>query len=215
MFENSYLIGSPNDNTKCFFNYTIDGAITICKTNEYVIQGIVFDKYQEHFVYTQSKTGTEKLELNQHEITTGITETILKKIQTNDETKYNFELYKILESNREIKEREHNQMKESTKLTNEVKNKSLGIEKNKKYGVQKISCVQDEFGLVTISGQFNNNHIKKDKVSLEIAFLNNEKNIIYKNNANLLKINEFETKRFIGNLKMDENFAGCTIKIMN
>ena len=102
MFENAYLIGSLTDNTKCFFNYTIDGAITICKTDQYVIQSVIFDKYQEHFKYTKSKTGTEKLELTQYEITSGITETILKKLQS-DDPNYDYELYKILESNRGIK----------------------------------------------------------------------------------------------------------------
>ena len=224
MFENAYLIGSPNDDTKCFFNYTTDGAITICQTDQYVIQSIIFDKYQEHFKYTKSKTGYEKLELNQHEITTGITETILKKLQSKD-VNYDYELYKILESNREIKERENKEIekveeenlkdKEQRENIEKDKNKSLGIEKDKKYGIQNFSCMKDEFALITISGQFNNNHIKKDKVSLEIAFFDYEQNMIYKNTANLLEIDEYETKRFLGNLKIDENFATCTIKLNN
>ena len=225
MFENAYLIGSPNDDTKCFFNYTTDGAITICQTDQYVIQSIIFDKYQEHFKYTKSKTGYEKLELNQHEITTGITETILKKIQPKH-TNNDYELYKILESNREIKERENKEIekveeeenlkeKEQRENIEKDKNKSLGIEKDKKYGIQNFSCIKDEFSLITISGQFNNNHIKKDKVSLEIAFFDYEQNMIYKNTANLLEINEYETKRFLGNLKIDKNFATCTIKLNN
>ena len=225
MFENAYLIGSINDNTKCFFNYTIDGAITICKTDQYVIQSVIFDKYQEHFKYTKSKTGSEKLELNQYEVTTGITETILKKLQS-DDSNYDYELYKILESNREIKEREindnekeqsENKQKEKQQRANDEKNKNklLGIEKDKKYGIQKFSCIKDEFGLITISGQFNNNQIKKDKVSFEITFFDYEKNMIYKNSANLLEIDEYETKRFLGNLKIDKNFATCTIKINN
>jgi hypothetical protein len=211
MFENAYLIGSPNDDTKCFFNYTTDGAITICQTDQYVIQSIIFDKYQEHFKYTKSKTGYEKLELNQHEITTGITETILKKIQPKH-TNNDYELYEILESNREIKERENKEQRENIEKD---KNKSLGIEKDKKYGIQNFSCIKDEFSLITISGQFNNNHIKKDKVSLEIAFFDYEQNMIYKNTANLLEIDEYETKRFLGNLKIDKNFATCTIKLNN
>ena len=92
-----------------------------------------------------------------------------------------YELYKILESNREIKEREINEnekdqsknnQKEKQQRANDEKNKNklLGIEKDKKYGIQKFSCIKDEFGLITISGQFNNNQIKKDKVSFEIAF---------------------------------------------
>ena len=205
MFKNAYLIGTPVDNTNCFFNYTIDGAITICKTDEYLIQSIIFDKYQEHFKYTKSKTGTEKLELNQYEMTTAITETILKKLLS-ENTNYDHELYKILKSNIEVKEK---------KINEKDKNKLIGIEKDKKYGIQNFSCIKDEFGLITISGQFNNNQIKKDKVSFEVAFFDYEQNMIFKNTANLLEIDEYETKRFLGNLKIDKNFATCTIKLNN
>ena len=62
-------------------------------------------------------------------------------------------------------------------MMKEDKNKLLGIEKDKKYGIQKFSCIKDEFGLITISGQFNNNQIKKDKVSFEIAFFDSWKEI--------------------------------------
>ena len=92
-------------------------------------------------------------------------------------------------------------------------NKPLGIEKDKKYGIQNFSCIKDEFGLITISGQFNNNQIKKDKIVLEILFLDYEKNVIFKNTANLLEIDEFETKRFLGNTKIDKPFLTCTIKV--
>ena len=47
---------------------------------------------------------------------------------------------------------------------------------------------------------------------LEILFLDYEKNIIFKNTANLLEIDEFETKRFLGNTKIDKTFSTCTIK---
>jgi hypothetical protein len=210
MFDNAYLVGSPIENTECFFNYTSDGAITICKTDEYLIQSVIFDKYQEHFMYTKSKTGTTKLELNQYEMTTAVTETILKKLPL-DYTNYYHELYKILESNREIKEKKINDKYQSENNENKV----LGIEKDKKYGIQNFSCIKDEFGLITISGQFNNNQIKKEKISFEIAFFDYENNMIVKNTANLLELDEYETKRFLGNLKIDKNFATCTIKLNN
>ena len=73
--------------------------------------------------------------------------------------------------------------------------------------------MKNDFGLVTITGQFNNNEIKKDKVVLEILFLNYDQNIIFKNKVNLLEIDEFETKRFLGNTKINESFSSCTIKI--
>jgi hypothetical protein len=226
LYNNAYLIGAPNEYAKCLFNYSNNGAMTICKTDEFVIQSIIFDKYQEHYMYSKPQVGFKKLELNQDEMTTRIVESILKKIQKNTETSNKYELYKILESNREIIQRENNKINNErednkeinaqTKLLEEKnKNKQLGIEKDKKYGIQKFSCLKDEFGLITISGQYNNNQIKKDKVVMEILFLDSDKEIIFKNKANLLEIDEFETKRFLGNLKIDKNYSTCTVKIKN
>ena len=223
IFDNAYLIGSPNENTNCMFNFSEKGAITLCKTDEYTVQSIISDEYQEHFSYNKLKVGSKKLQLNQDEMTTRIVQEIIKEIWKNMNTENNFELHKILESNREIKEKalRDNEVAESEKnkgkLENQKKeaqnkNKTLGMEKDKKYGIQNFSCIKDEFGLVTISGQFNNNGIKKDKVVLEILFLDYEKNIIFKNSANLLEIDEFETKRFLGNTKIDKTFSTCTIK---
>ena len=215
LYDNAYLVGKPNEHTECLFNYSNNGAITICKTDEFVIQSIIFDKYQEHYMYSKPQTGFKKLELNQDEMTTRIVEKILEKIQKNVEITSNGNLYKILESNREINEREYNkELDEQNKFLVE-KNKELGIEKDKKYGIQNFSCVKDEFGLIMISGQYNNNQIKKDKVVMEILFLDYDNEVIFKNKANLLEINKFETKRFLGNLKIDENFSTCTIQIKN
>jgi len=215
LYDNAYLVGKPNEHTECLFNYSNNGAITICKTDEFVIQSIIFDKYQEHYMYSKPQTGFKKLELNQDEMTTRIVEKILEKIQKNVEITSNGNLYKILESNREIKEREYNKESDEQNKFLVEKNKELGIEKDKKYGIQNFSCLKDEFGLIMISGQYNNNQIKKDKVVMEILFLDYDNEVIFKNKANLLEINKFETKRFLGNLKIDKNFSTCTIQIKN
>ena len=213
IFNDAYLLGSPDEGTDCMFNYSKEGAMTICKTDEYVIKSIIFDKYEEHFTYNKLKTGTEKLELN--EITTRIVEEILKNIKKHENLNNNNQLYKILKSNIEIKENDNKKLTDINNSIDDDENKSIGLEKNKKYGIQNFSCTKDEFGLITISGQFNNNQIKKDRIVLEILFLDYEQNIIFKNTANLLEIDEFETKRFLGNAKMDESIATCTIKVLS
>jgi hypothetical protein len=223
IFSNAYLVGSPSDNVDCMFNHSKEGAVTLCKTDEYVIQSVIFDKYQEHFSYNKLKVGPQKLVLNQDEMTSRTVEEVLKNITNDENIENENELYKILKSNKEIKE---NKIKNDERDNREIngkkikeqeqnKNRLLGIEKDKKYGIQNFSCIKDEFGLITISGQFNNNQIKKDKVILEILFLDYEENIIFKNTANLLDIDEFETKRFLGNAKIDRTFSTCTIKINN
>ena len=218
IFNNAYLVGSPSENIDCMFNHSTEGAFTICKTDKYLVQSIIFDKYQEHFSYNKLKIGPKKLQLNQDEMTTRVVQEILKNIEKNESIENDYQLYKILESNREIKNAVNKQNDEKIKKQNSVEgkeNKSLGIEKDKKYGIQKFSCIKDEFGLVTISGQFNNNQIKKDKVVLEILFLDYKQNIIFKNTANLLEVDEFETKRFLGNAKINKPFSTCTININN
>jgi len=214
LFNNAYLITSPNNNTKCFFNYSNNGAMTVCKTDEFVIQSIIFDKYQEHYTYTKPQTGIDKLEINQDEMTTSIVDKILKKIQNKNEIKFNNELYKILQSNIEIKQREqHNEIDNQNKHQEE-ENKLSDMEKHKKYGIQNISCIKDEFGLITISGQYNNNEIKKN-ITIEVTFMDFNEKTIFKNTTDLLQIDEFETKRFVGNLKMDQEFTTCLVKINN
>ena len=216
IFKNAYLAGSPNEGIDCMFNYSKEGAITICKTDQYLIQSIIFDKYQEHFIYDKLRIGPEKLELNQNEMATRVVEEILKNMEKHENVKNNYQLYKILKFNAEIKENDKKITESSRSLDEErKKDKALGIEKNKKYGIQNFSCIKDEFKLITISGQFNNNQIKKDKIILEILFLDYEQNTIFKNTANLLDISEFETKRFLGNTKIDESFSTCTIKVLD
>ena len=150
-------------------------------------------------------------------MTTRIVDNILKKIQKNSELESSNELYKILESNANIIKNKQNKDSSSEKesIINKNKKQLYGFENDKKYGIQNFSCIKDEFGLITISGQYNNNQIKKDKVIMEIIFLDNNQNIILKNTANLLELEEYETKRFIGNLKIDKKFSTCTIDVKN
>ena len=226
LYNNAYLIGTPSNETECMFNYSNVGAMTICKTDEFIIQSIIFDKYQEHYTYSKPQTGIKKLTINQDEITTQIVENILKKIHRYEKIEFNNELHKILESNIEIKQKQQLDTIKQNQIKNKIdkkdkflaeknENKLLGVEKDKKFGIQNFSCLKDEFGLITISGQYNNNQIKKDKVVMEILFLDYNENVIFKNTANLLEIDKFETKRFLGNLKIDDKFSTCSIKIHN
>jgi len=218
ILDNGYLIGYPNENSNCMFNHSSQGAVTLCKTEGYVIQSTIFDKYQEHYSYNKLKVGPKKLELNQDEMTTRIIEIILENIDKEKNIESKYELYKVLESNREIREIEHeeNRIKKNkinSTIEEQNKNKLLGIEKDKKYGFQNFSCIKDEFGLVTISGQFNNNEVRKDEVILQIVFLDYKQNIIFKNSVSLVNIDEYETKRFLGNTKIKESFLTCTINV--
>lgn len=197
LFSKSYLVGSPNDFTKCVFNYSDEGAVTICVVNNLMIQSTINDSYNEHYEYK-----LKKIQLNQNEMTTQIMDKILQKINIDKNIDNQKDLFKVL----------HTKMQENKEIKSE-KDVSIGLEKSNKFGIQNVSCVQDEFGLITISGQYNNNEIKKDKVDLIISFLDREGNSLVKSSINLNNIKEYENKRFIGNTFWDNSFFTCSIKL--
>ena len=65
--------------------------------------------------------------------------------------------------------------------------------------------------------KINNQALKKSIQCLVLPYYDiiRDQNIIFKNTANLIEINEFETKRFLGNTKIDKSFATCTIKVLS
>ena len=132
LYNNAYLIGTPSNETECMFNYSNVGAMTICKTDEFIIQSIIFDKYQEHYTYSKPQTGIKKLTINQDEMTTQIVENILKKIHKNEKIEFNNELHKILESNIEIKQKQQLDTIKQNQIKNEIDKKDKFLaEKNK------------------------------------------------------------------------------------
>jgi hypothetical protein len=195
MVTKSYLKGSPNEFTDCFFNYSNDGAVTVCIFENIIIQSTISDKYGEHYIYN-----TKEIQLDEYEITTRITGDIIQTISDGKKIENEDKLYKILQNK---------------KFNNEKNNdiKSSNMENADRFGVQKVSCIKDEFGLITISGQYNNDGIKKDKVSVVVSFLDRKGTILGESVANLFDIKEFENKRFIGNTLSNDMFYTCVIEI--
>ena len=192
MSEKARFSGMINENSKCFFEYSHNGAITTCYYDKFFIQSTLSDLYQEHFDYEH-----QNFELSENEITTRIMTEIIDNIDK--DTDQRSEVYKILQ--KIVHEKE-----------NTVK-KTIDVEKENRYGVENYSCVQDEFGLITISGQYNNNEFQKDQVILKITFFDRQKEPIGENIVSLTDVNEFEIKRFVGHTNWNESFFCCSLNV--
>lgn len=197
MMKQSYLVGSPNDSTECFFDYSNNGALTVCVFEDMLIQSIIFDKYNEHYSYDE-----KEIQLDKYEMSSSVMSEIIQNISDKKNIKNENNLYKVLKNK---------------KLDNNTQNnktsRSIDIENADRFGVQNVSCTQDEFGLVTISGQYNNDEIQKEQVSLVVSFLDRDSKNLGESIANLYDIKEFENKRFMGNTLWDETFFTCIIKV--
>ena len=193
IFDSAYATGNPSQNSECLFNYTPEGAITACTYDNMIIQVIIYDQNNEHYNYD-----SENLILDDTEPTSRFVGEILKKISNNKNYGVNSQLHKVLQNNSD---------------GNKIIPKSIEPEKSITQGIKNFSCRNDDFGLVTVSGQYNNDNVKRDQVNLVISFFDNEENKIGKSNTSFYDLKEFESKRFLGHSKLDKNFRTCQISI--
>jgi ketopantoate reductase len=198
IFDSSYMTGTPNENSQCLFNYNSKGAVTSCMYDNLIIHVIIFDEHGEHYTYD-----TENLILDETEITSRISGEILKKISYYKNDKINSHLNHVLQKD------------SSMNSINQVQTvpKSIELEKSVLQGVQNFSCIRDDFGLITISGQYFNDNLKHNQVDLTISFLDKEDNILGETSTIFYDLKEFESKRFVGHSKWNENFYSCQISI--
>lgn len=202
VFDSAYLNGNPNNNSECLFNYTSEGGLTSCTYENFIIHVIIFDQHNEHYNYD-----TSNLILDENEPTTRFMSEILKKIAHYKNDFINSQLYDVLQG--EIQE---NISQESSNGIQTVP-KSIEPERSVIQGVENFSCISDDFGLVTISGQYNNDNLKRSQVELEISFMGAKGSIVGKTGITFTDLQEFESKRFVGHSKWNENFSSCQIEI--
>ena len=125
----------------------------------------------------------------------------------------NSQLYEILQSDIQ-KTFKKNISQESSNPIQTVP-KSIEPEKSAIQGVENFSCIRDDFGLVTISGQYHNDHLKRPQVELSISFIDAKGNVVGKTSTTFTDLQEFESKRFVGHSKWNKTFNSCQIEINN
>ena len=165
-----------------------------------MIQVIIFDQHNEHYNYN-----SDDLIIDETEPTVRFANEILKKINFYKNNNMSNNLYEILQKNND----------EDDQLNSETRTVPISIEpeNSKMQGIENFSCIRDDFGLVTISGQYNNDDTKRSQVDLDIIFLDNKGNTVGKTSTEFYDLEEFESKRFVGHTKWDKNFQTCQMKI--
>ncbi|MCE2615122.1 MAG: hypothetical protein LVO36_04380 [Nitrosopumilus sp. (ex Thoosa mismalolli)] len=202
IFETSYLSTDLNENSKCFFDYKINGAMTSCNYENMVFHVVIFDEYAEHYDYNKNEIG-----LDETKPTTRFASEILDKINFYHNDNVNTKLYKTLQ-----KETSSEPIEEIESLQRMVP-KSIEPETSSIQGVENFSCTKDDFGLMTVSGLYNNDNIKRDQVDLIISFYGKNGDILGKTGTTFYDLEEFEVKRFLGHTKWKGNFHNCQIEI--
>ncbi|KAF6243932.1 hypothetical protein C6988_00525 [Nitrosopumilus sp. b1] len=195
VFSRAYMVGSPSDNSDCFFSYTYEGAVSSCTYDSMVIQVVIYDEYNEHYEYSK-----KDLLLDRSEPTTRFMGEILQKIGKYKDQKVNDRLDYVLQKN-------------SSDETQKIINSEP--EKSKIYGIKNFSCQRDDFGLVKITGQYNNDERQKQNVDLQITFFDGNNLPVGKNTVSLHDVKEFESRKFIGYTKWTGQFLSCDASVLD
>jgi hypothetical protein len=163
---------------------------------------MIFDQNSEHYNYK-----VNDLILDENEPTSRFTSEILKKISFYKDDFINSQLSSVMQ-----KEIQDKNLDDSVNGIQSAP-KSIEAEQFVIQGVNNFSCIRDDFGLVTISGQYQNDIEKRTQVDLIILFLDNKGGILGNTSTTFNDLKEFESKRFVGHSKWNENFYSCQIKI--
>jgi len=205
IFESAHLVGKPHENSECLFSYSSQGAITACSYDNMIIQAVIFDPHNEHYLYSLND-----LKLERTELTSRFVGEMLEKISNYKKTNSDSNLHKILNQDKTNYDLDPH---ENSLLQSSNKQHSTDPERTKDLGIEDFSCIRDDFGIVTISGVYNNGDIRKEVVNLQVTFLDSTDNLIGTTSASLYDLQEFESKRFLGHSKWNEPFTSCKIKV--
>lgn len=234
IIKTAHKTSNISDDSICIFKYSDTGAITICMLDKIIIQVVIFDMYNEHYQYKMPD-----IKIDKTEPTVYIMDKIIKKINiaTGNDVDLTYRLHNILQNSKQYDMQNYtNTLTINSTLNTSVENKSnqiindyitnieqknnisnvqqqqtTDLEKSLVYGVTSLHCIKDDFGVVTITGQYVNDNIPKKQINVNISFVDWSGNLIGKTSISFIEIVEYETKRFFGHIKWDENFALCQI----
>lgn len=197
IFQTSYLSADPSEDSRCFFDYRAEGAVTSCSYKNMVFHVVIFDEYAEHYDYDK-----KEISLDEAEPTTRFAGEILEKINFYHNDNVNTQLHKSMQTDPKAGEPES----------------PLGIAKSEPetspvQGVEDFSCTRDDFGLVTVSGTYNNGNVKRERVDLAISFYDRGGDVSGRTGTTLYDLEKFEVKRFLGHAKWNGSFHDCQVEI--
>ena len=192
---------------QCFFERSIQGGASGCMYEDLIIQVTVFDPYIEHFAYRDENSRLE------FEPSIKITNQILEKINSDKEIDFQNNLYEILQQEKPIIEKSDIEKTEQSNVSAQRPEQNTDPEISQKSGINRFSCNKDDFGMVTVAGEFFNGVGFADIVNISISLTDKNQNNIISDSNKFHNVEKFDSRKFLAYIKTNESFHDCTVKI--
>lgn len=189
----------------CFFENSIEGGMSGCSYENIIIQVTTFDLYEKHL------------------------RTIKKDVRLESEPTLKV-LNKVIEKINDFKGRDHGVDVVNVLLDKIDRNQIVGkdLKQDKEFkeidtntdpedslrdGINYFSCKKDDFGVVSIAGEFANGVGFVDGAKITISLTDGNDDIIISDSNNFDQIEKYDTRKFVAYVNTDENFNDCSVEI--
>ena len=189
----------------CFFENSIEGGMSGCSYENIIIQVTTFDLYEKHL------------------------RTIKKDVRLESEPTLKV-LNKVIEKINDFKGRDHGVDVVNVLLDKIDRNQIVGkdLKQDKEFkeidtntdpedslrdGINYFSCKKDDFGVVSIAGEFANGVGFVDGAKITISLTDGNGDIIISDSNNFDQIEKYDTRKFVAYVKTNERFNDCNVEI--
>ena len=208
IFDVALMSGFSQTTGSCFFENSEKGGMSGCSYDDIIIQVSIFDPYMQHYRYNNSEYSENDSNLR-NEPTLKIVNKILEKINNSKHRVYTGNLVDVL-----YNDQTENTINDGMKdMIDSGMENSTDPEIALKAGINHFTCKKNDFGIVSIAGEFVNGVGFMNEAEITITITDENKNVIVTDSNNFHNVDKYDTRKFVAYIKTDEKFYDCTVEI--
>ena len=208
IFDVALMSGFSQTTGSCFFENSEKGGMSGCSYDDIIIQVSIFDPYMQHYRYNNSEYSENDSNLR-NEPTLKIVNKILEKINNSKHRVYTGNLVDVL-----YNDQTENTINDGMKdMIDSGMENSTDPEIALKAGINHFTCKKNDFGIVSIAGEFVNGVGFINNAKITIGITDQNENVITTDSNNFHNVEKYDTRKFVAYIKTDEKFYDCTVEI--
>ena len=202
IFDVALRSGFSQTTGSCFFENSEQGGMSGCSYDDIIVQVTIFDPYMQHYRYNNSEYSENDSNLAT-EPTLKIVNKILEKINNSKYRDYTGNLVDILDS-----------VQTENTARADIDN-ATDPETALKAGINHFTCKKNDFGIVSIAGEFVNGMGFVNDAKITVTITDKNKNVIVTDSNNFHNIDKYDTRKFVAYVNTDKNFYDCSVEIIS
>ena len=192
----------------CFFENSEQGGMSGCSYDDIIVQVTIFDPYMQHYRYNNSEYSENYSNLG-NEPTLKIVNKILEKINNSKHRDYTGNLVDVLYDG-QTENTINGGMKN---IADSDTDDMIDPETALKAGINHFTCKKNDFGIVSIAGEFVNGVGFINDAKITIGITDQNENVITTDSNHFHNVEKYDTRKFVAYIKTDEKFYDCTVEI--